>query len=236
MDLPEKRYVLLLLAAAAFLGFLRLLREYLDLLRKHRFSVEFLENLNRYIESSGDDKEAYSLLVKRSDRLQKDLCSVPASGARSSRGESYSQCPVIINRLTEMRTSLSYGSLTRARMPDQYGVALMDTVTGHLGIIEDKKAEQVYLLVNPLVWLREGIGLIIALPLSILSWVGLISRRTLEAVREKTSFKVLKAIVTLAVIFSAVIVMFGGWPAYKGLIDSAAIQGKHALASLKRLL
>lgn len=215
----EKTIVLLILLALMLAGLVKLVRDLLVLGGRHRFSLQFLEKLNEYIKSIGADGEAYSWLIKRSDRLQRQM-DCDESAVIHAAGSYYDSCPVIANMLSELRSSFTHSSFPRANLPGQYGNALIDLIMRHTGEIEDRKASQLLRLVNPFIWLREGIRTVLCLPLTVMHWLGIMSERNLRESMGSRFFRVFSATVTAAGLGAAIMILLTGWQQFTGIISA----------------
>jgi len=213
----EKMIVLFAAFLVMLAGFVGLVKDRFVLNGKHRFALQFLEKLHEYIKSVGADSETYAWLIKRSDRLQRQL-DPDGSACISMPGTYYDTCPVIANMLAELRSSFSHTSFPRANLPGQYGNALIDLIMRHVGEIEDLKREQISRLLNPFIWLREGVRSVLALPLTIMHWLGTVSGQNLQKSMESLFFQALSAVVTITGLAAALIILLIGWRQFAGFI------------------
>ncbi|MEJ2695602.1 MAG: hypothetical protein P8013_03045 [Candidatus Sulfobium sp.] len=226
---PERIYILALVCAVALTGFLKLLKVFLDIRSKHDFALEYFDRLDEYIDKRGDDAETYAWLIKRSNRMQKQIISEPFFAARGSSGESshYESPPVIINMLPELRSALHEGILARGSVAVQYGSTLLRELLRHIGIVEDVRKEQAARLRNPFVWLREGVRFFIELPAHLLSWLGVMSEKTVRKVVRGVVVRAFAVFVTAVVLIGAAIVVSLGWPYLKGLVVELIKWARH---------
>lgn len=229
---PERVYILLAVGAVAVAGFIRLLKDFMDIGGKHDFAVEYFDKLDSYIDKRGEDAETYAWLVKRSDRMQRQIGSERfVSASRPAGANSYYKEPqLIINMLPELRGALHEGILSRGSVAVQYGSALLQELLRHIGIIEDIRREQAACLRNPFIWLREGVRFTVELPAHLLSWLGVMSEQSVRKVVHGAAVRLLSVFVTAVGLISAVIVVFVGWPHFKGLIKEL-IKWLHQLGS-----
>lgn len=206
----EKKIVLVAALLVMLAGLASLVKNRVVLNGKHRFAHQFLEKLNEYIKSIGADGGSYAWLIKRSDRLQRQMDPDGPEGICMP-GSYYDTCPVIANMLSDLRSSFTHTSFPRASLPGQYGNALIDLLMRHIGEIEDLKGMQITRLMNPFIWLREGIRTVVSLPLTVMHWLGILGERNLQRSLESRSFKVFSAIVTIVVLGAAIIILLIGW-------------------------
>lgn len=217
---PERIYILAVAGGVALIGFVRLLKGFLEMGRKHDFAVEYFDKLDDYIDKRGDDAETYAWLIKRSNRMQKQISSEPLFSARRADAETHHKnAPVIINMLPELRGALHEGILARGSVAVQYGSSLLRELLRHIGAIEDIRKEQTVCLSNPFVWLREGVRFIFELPARLLSWVGIMSEESVRKVIRGAMVRTFSVFFTTVGLIGAVIVVSLGWPHFKGLIS-----------------
>jgi hypothetical protein len=180
------------------------------------FASEFMERLRSYLESSGKDTEAYGWLIHRSNKMQIQLGpeGVLAAYKPPFANFQYQNYPVVLNLLPELRRALEDNILSGQHYSHQYGMLLQETLIRHGGSLHDRAETLARSLKNPLAWLREGVRAMVALPLSVLAWVGLLSEATVGRITGSKIFRVLSGFAAIIGFVSAVMGIALGWEAF----------------------
>jgi hypothetical protein len=226
MDFSDRVILIFALASILSLGLLSLVRCKSRICNEIAFSEEFINKLVVYVESNGCDSESYGWLTRRSSKMQKILGAygVYASYRPPYAGFQFRDYPVIINMLPELRMTLESNFLSRGDLTRQYAVSLQETILRYIGVLEDRDNELFKCIRNPVAGFREGVRIIMALPLSILEWLGALSDKTVSALISSRVFKLLTAFISLVGFVSAVIGIVLGWNQFllilRGLIKS----------------
>lgn len=206
-----------LVIGLALYGAVLVYRDSQNIAAKRKFAVEFMSQLAKYFGSHGGDMESYSWLINRSSKMQNQLGSQGIMGFKPPfQNYIIPNYPVILNAVPEMRKAFEDG-LTH-RLAGQYAGLLQETLVRHIGTVEDMSEEQQRWMKNPVIWLREGIRGIISFPILLLSWLGLISERTVSNIASSNLFKILSGFVTVVGFISAIITITLGWKQFRELI------------------
>lgn len=202
-----------LVLATCGLGLLRILREKNRLSDYCSLAVEFMEHLKVYVRSRGSDLESYGWLMHRSNKMQSQLgfSGIYASYRPPYANFQYSNYPIVLNMLPDLRHALDDSILSDSPVVHQYSMALQDTLVRHLGSLHDQDERNNDALRNPVVWLREGVRVVIALPLTMLGWLGAIGESTVSRLLSGRIFKAISAFVAVVGFISAVMGIALGW-------------------------
>jgi len=179
-----------------------------------------MEHLKTYIQSRGNDYESYGWLVHRSNKMQMQL---GASGIYASyrppyANFQYSNYPIILNMLPDLRNAFDDSILSGSSIVHQYSMALQDTLIRHLGSLHDLDELNDKALRNPVIWLREGVRVITALPLTLLGWLGALSETTVTRLTSGRFFKGVSAFAALVGFVSAVMGVALGWEQFTQIV------------------
>jgi hypothetical protein len=184
------------------------------------FSEEFMRKLKAYVESSGRDNESYAWLTHRSSKMQKILgvYGVYASCRPPYADFLFQKYPAILNMLPELRNTLEDDVLSRGNLAHQYADSLQDMILRYIGVLEDRESEFFKYIRNPVIGFREGIRIIVALPLTILEWLGALSDKTVSALISSKGFGLLTAFISLVGFVSAVMGIVLGWNQFQAIL------------------
>jgi hypothetical protein len=95
---------------------------------------------------------------------------------------------------------------------------LQETLVRHLGTLSDRRELLARSIKNPIIWLREGVRALIALPLSILGWLGVLSERAVGRITGSKIFGGLSGLAGAVGFVSAVMGVVLGWDKFAQLV------------------
>lgn len=211
--ISDRLIIVVVVVATCGLGLGRILREKKRISDKCTLAVEYMEHLRTYTQSRGNDYESYGWLMHRSNKMQMQL---GASGIYSSyrppyANFQYSNYPIILNILPDLRNALEDSILSDSPVVHQYSRALQDALVRHLGSLHDHDELNNKALHNPVIWIREGVRVITALPLTLLGWLGALSEATVVRLTSGRFFKGISAFAATVGFVSAVMGVALGW-------------------------
>jgi hypothetical protein len=220
MALSDRTVLLLLLALSCGLGLLRLVRSKLRLSEEMAFAAEFMQKLKAYVESNGSDTESYGWLTHRSNKMQQKMGyhGVYASYRPPYANFQYPNYPIILNMLPELRKTFEDDVLRRSDLPHQYAVSIQEAVIRYDGVLEDREDEILKNIRNPVIWFREGVRMIVALPVSLLGWLGALSEKSVLTLTSSKVFRIFAAVVGFVSFVSAVMGITLGWEQFHTMV------------------
>lgn len=216
----EKLIIITLILAICILGFIKIMHERKSINSKYSLVHDFLEKLKIYVESRGEDLSSYSWLVHRSNRMQAQLGrgGIFASYQPPYRNVVYSNYPIILNMLPELRNTFEDSLLSNSQTARQYSMTLHDALIRNIGMLDDSYELNNQCLKNPIIWLREGFRILTAFPLTVLAWLGAMSENTLARITTGVVFKVISSIVAIIGLISAVMGIALGWEQFSNMV------------------
>lgn len=122
--------------------------------------------------------------------------------------------------LRELRHALNDSVLSRGDLPTQYTRTLQDTLVRYIGTLDDVREGIVSALKNPLVWLGEGVRVVIALPFSVLAWLGMMSQRRADLITAGGIFKLASGLVGTIGFLSGVMGIVLGWDQFLSFLKT----------------
>ena len=175
------------------------------------FADEFLGRLKKYVDSAGRNLDDYGWMIHRSNKMQNHLgdLGIIHSYKPPYQNIRYSNYPIILNMLPDLRSSIENGMLTSVAY--QYANALQETLIRHIGCVEDNLEFYEKEIKNPFKWLREGVREIVAVPAYLLSWLGIISESFVHKLISSILFKAFAGFVALIGFVSAIVTIVIGW-------------------------
>ena len=211
--IPDRLIIVGLVFVACGLGFGRILRERRHISDRCILAVEYWDYLKIYVQSRGNDSQAYAWLIRNSNKMQMHLGAngIYAAYRPPHANFQYANYPIILNMLPDLRNALEDTILCDSDLVRQYSMALQDTLGRHVGSLEDADELNAKALRNPVIWMREGARVITAFPLTLLSWLGVISERSITRFTSGRVFRVISSAATLVGFISAMMGIILGW-------------------------
>lgn len=218
--LTDRLVIFGLVLAICGLGLLRIFREKNRISHCSSLATDFMEHLKAYVYSRGNDLESYGWLMHRSNKMQSQLgvSGIYASYRPPYANFQYSNYPIVLNMLPDLRHALDDSILSDSPVVHQYSMALQDTLIRHLGSLQDQDDRNNAALRNPVVWLREGVRMVVALPLTMLGWLGAVGESTVSQLLSGRVFKAISALVAVVGFISAIMGIALGWDQFVQMV------------------
>lgn len=217
----DRLIVILSIVALSVIGVARIVVQLRSLGKKLEFVHEYLEKLKAYVEGHGADREAYGWMIHRSNKMQNQLGTggIMAAYRPPFANYQYTNYPILLNMLPELRRAYE-DSLLSNNLAHQYATTIQEVLIRHAGTLEDRREAHLNQLRNPLIWFREGVRAVIAFPLSVLSWAGVLSVRAVGAITQSATFNVISGLVGLLTLLSAIMSIALGWQEFVKLVNA----------------
>ena len=201
----------LIIAALFGVGFWQFRRRLRKLDEMLSFTEEFGTYLKRYVESRGNDGDAYNWLTHRSTRMQLQMGSTGVMAKYKPPGATYfiSNVAIITNFLPELRQSFETAFLDRIAY--QTAQMIQDALLRHHGVLSDRREYLESQRRNPLNSFREGVRTVLEIPLQILGSLGALPARWIVAIGGSSLFNILAGVASLVTIVSGVVATILGW-------------------------
>jgi len=214
----NKLHISIFLFSILIIGFIRVRSKYNQTKQKESFTQEFLGKLHVYISSRGSNLAAYTYLIMHSNKMQDYLGILGICNYRPPfANHIHRNYPIILNLLPELNRCFQDNSLAGTNFTFQHDIAnynistLQEVLLRYLGELNEKTNEDHRLLKNPIIWFREGVQMILILPIQLLNWLGIVSIPVFKKISQSFVVKILSSIIVLMGIFSSVIEITLGW-------------------------
>jgi len=210
----ERWIPILIISVISIVGFIKLIFDYKKISVKRDFTFEFT---NKYREWGNEllqrrmNEELYEWLRIKSSKMQGMMGSygVVDMFQRPFSGVAYTNYHIIYSGLSEIRReffmansmplSLSFENLHELiRMAD-------DCLLSYMGALEDLDEKIKTYIRNPTIWFREGIRLIVILPISFIYWSGIIKYHTYSRLSNNFLIRIITLVVGIIGFVSSVI-------------------------------
>lgn len=203
-------------------GFIKIYREKKSIDKKIEFANKFIKKFQDYIESNGEDSSTYTWLINRSTKMQRIMGRFGLMDYKPPFQNYYVRNhSFIVNFIPEIKREFRSAFSSLSYSDDQitfYIDSIQEAIIRYNGFLEDIEVEKSKELKNPFVWLNEGIGLVLRIPLEILRSFKLLSGSTVNTIIDSFIFKVMKLIAFILGLVSAIITISLGWDNFVELI------------------
>jgi len=193
------------------LGLFQVIRRYKIVSNRIKFTKEYLNRFNKFIERPEFDGAEYYWLTHRVAKIQNELGQggILASYKPPFANFIYSNYQLIINTLPEIRSGKAHTEMVSA---------CQDAMIRHLGMLDDRLSKSYGHLFNPVKWLQEGIRLIISFPIRLAYWSSLFQYADFERIVNGPILSFLSFIVMLIGLLGSVITLALGWDNFLKLL------------------
>lgn len=198
-------------------GGVTLLRRLAATVEDLNYANEFRNRFIEYCNSRGENSEAYTWLTLNSARMQSEMGALGVYEAFKPPAASYMirNYQIITNMLPELRHYIdqnrqNFGTMFASTI-DSYMKAIDEALLRYFGVLQQREGTARRNLKNPLIWLRTGVEQVLAIPLLIFVWFGLVGGYTVRRLQSNILFKAMAVIATLVGLVSGVMTMVLGW-------------------------
>ena len=199
--------VILILLGLSVGGLVRLVIRCRSLVKKREFLIEYYNKFEKFVEDYPNkeiDGEVYAWLTRNVTRIQREL---GIHGVMEMYKKACSSCylsnyAIIINTLPD---------IIRRTAHKNDILSCFECMTRYLGVLEERTNLLVSQILNPLVWLREGVKLILLLPLIVLVWFGMIGLSSAETIERSPLVTTISGMVSFLGLVGALITIILGW-------------------------
>lgn len=214
---------IILIVAISFIliGLFNIIFDLRRINKKHTFSLDYLEKYSNYIKSDGSDEESYEWLTLKAEKMQDQLGSAGIMNYKMPGSMTFiPNYPIVINLLPEIRRELSSDYIISKDNFNFTINTLRESILRYIGLLEDLREDILRKLKNPLVWFREGVKMILLLPLSILNQFGLFSNKFYYNLKKSLFFKITSSFIALTAFVSSIFTIALGWEKFYDMIKN----------------
>ena len=195
------------------IGFIQLFRNHSNTIKKHEFASEYrnkfiefankyFEQYDRYSKSGNLDSELYVWLTKNVSKIQSNVGNFGVMSYKPAfQNYMINNYQLIINTIPKFR---------EGQVENFDVTSVDDCLLMYIGHIEELSEETLKNLKNPIIWFRVGFQEIISIPLFVLNWFGIFSKRTVNGIMESTFYKILTGIIALITLLSGIVTIIQG--------------------------
>jgi hypothetical protein len=218
--------VLLILAGLVGLGGVVLARAYYRIRKRRRFAAEVYERFQQAAAArqQGDvDDEAVTWLTYHADRMQRYLVEQGIVTYAPSLAD-YPGLTLEDDATFQQGQALLLDALPQLRAPHADARSLDrvdDLLVRYLGATEAVQRQRGWRLLNPLLWLREGIRAVLLSPIYLLHGFDLVRATTVRRIGRALLFKLLVLLVDLIVLLAAAAIFVFGWEPVVAIVQDA---------------
>lgn len=193
------------------IGFIDIFLEIRNFNEKHSFAMEFLEKFQQYVISMGENYQDYDWLTLRAERMQSQLGGAGLMNYKMPGSQNYiHNYPIILNLLPDVRNEFSDRSRLRNHLEFPINM-IRDTLLRHIGFIEHIKKDYDKQILNPLMWFRNGVLIVVLFPIKILQSFGLLSDSSYARAKSSKALKFVSSLISFLGFISSVMSIALGW-------------------------
>ncbi|WP_372999779.1 hypothetical protein [Lutispora sp.] len=182
----------------------------------------FVGLLNEALNNHRFDNEKYAWLIERVHAMQQELgaTGVIYHYTDPLKGFTVREYQLLINFLPEVRGYIR--EMNNSIMMERFDTSARicaDMFIRHKGDLSDLINKETKLLINPFSCLAEAVRYIIALPLSVLYWFGIISEGMFYRVKYSRLLKFINSIIIILGFISSIVTIVLGYEGFLKLIN-----------------
>ena len=164
---------------------------------------KFSQNYEHFNHSGNLDNELYVWLTMNVNKIQSNVGSFGVMTYKPAfQNYMINNYQIIINTLPKFR---------EGKVENFDVVSVDDCLLRYIGHLEECKKDTQKNVKNPIIWFREGFKEIISLPIFILSWFGIFSRKTVDNIKDSVVFKVIAGLIALVTLVSGLVTIVVGY-------------------------
>lgn len=201
--------VVLGLLGVLALGFTRVFGALSRLLGERKEVNDYILTFTGYMNSRGQDSQAYGDLLERSIRIQEIIGPVGVMAHYVAPFGRYTtpNYQIVMNAVPAMHRE--FGEFTSGR--SDHGQFLGETLVRYMGWSADQIGSKQRELRNPVVWFREGVAALLLIPVWFLASLGLMSSSRSGRLANSMLFRLLTGVLALLSLASALVTIVLGW-------------------------
>lgn len=217
MDYPSLAIFSSLVVTVFLLGFFTLRSAYKKVVVKLRLGIDFRSKFIDWCQSRFEDQEAYNWLMLHSTKMQIDMGVEGEYSSFRPPFENYivHNYQIIMNMIPEIRKLyrmhddiLGRPSLTNI---NEYINKVDEALLRYIGTTKELEQKSESEKQNPMMWFRVGVERILSFPFAFLSYFGVLSSRSLNAIQANLIFKMFSAVATLVGLMAGLMSLILGW-------------------------
>ena len=219
-DLPTV-FPIGLCVVLVFIGLHEVNKRLRHLKEKRARVEEFLKNLKLFVESGAKDRQAYFRMVHQSALVQRDIGSYGLMSYRPPyANHMFHNCQMVVNLLSEIDRWIQDDDMFLSLKPGRALVqTLQESLVRFLGVIDDIQPGVEKIRRNPLLLLREGISWLLALPIAVFSFLGMIGENISEVVAQSGFVRFASGLITLIGLLGSIVTLVVGWSQFIDIVS-----------------
>lgn len=205
-----------ILLLISLVGLFKLLLNRNRIYQSYSFVREYLRKFYEFSTSQDFDDENYVWLTKNVYSIQAELGDFGVASYKPAFENYYIRnYQIFLNILPEIRRARTSSSVFSSGLEStalrENVMICAEALTRYSGVLENRGETITRSLRNPLVWFREGIGVILLFPIFILEWFGILSISVTNRIAYSFIFRIISGIFALIGFLSAIMSIVLGW-------------------------
>ncbi len=197
----------------ACLGYRQINNRLRKISEKRQRIDSFLKDLKSFVESRGVDRQAFMRMVYQSALVQRDI-GLYGIAMYKPPGSSYffKDYQLIVNHLQELNRLLPMDDAFSSLKPGMaIAESILEGLIRYLGVIDDIEPRLKKMKRNYLVLLREGVGWLLATPITFFSFVGIVDDDIPDVFTQNRVVKFISGVFALVGFMGSIVTLVTGW-------------------------
>jgi hypothetical protein len=129
----------------------------------------------------------------------------------------FKNVPIFINLIPELRDC--FETPHRDRNAEPVARHIDNALLRFIGVLKDLRREALFSLLNPVLWVRQGVRAILGFPIFLLQWLGLISTESAARARNHIIFSLLERIFAIVGITATIVGLIVDWKPFTEIAE-----------------
>lgn len=209
-----KIYIVLAIFVLCLIGLAEMLFELRAILEQRNFAVEFHRKFVNLLDptKSDFDSNLYAWLIAHSTQMQWYLGSLGRVHYKPAfSGYMVDQYQIVVNTLE----SIGMRTVNHVQI-----VACENAIIRKVGLVDQALVARRTELKNPVRWFKEGVQWLLALPLNLLLWFGIVTEDRIDNISHGPLFSFLSGVLALVGFLGSIVTLMLGWKQAKEIVMS----------------
>ncbi|WCK57342.1 hypothetical protein PP175_29570 (plasmid) [Aneurinibacillus sp. Ricciae_BoGa-3] len=213
------------------LGLLRNFNKYKDITKKNEFTTQFLSAYREFCSDLAKNCvqiDKYEWLKINSVKIQKMMGKYGIADTYQPAGVTYllRDYAIILNGISEVY-ELSRRMYQGIGSPLDFEISMFqesarmidDSLLMYYGVLKNDSEDKLKELINPFIWLRDGVRGIVTFPIYLLYWSGLMQYATYNKVNNNFVVKFISLIFSVLGVVSSVVTVVTGYTPFITILN-----------------
>jgi hypothetical protein len=208
----------LLLVVITGIGLAAAVRRRLRIIKDIDFLEEFMAQWTKLCKSKAEDSDAWGWCVENSAKMQRLLGPYGVMSYKPAFATAMIPNYLLITNTLVLVRDYASGGRRISGFPSQDAGYCYDATTTYSGVLKERADAVLADIRNPLVWFREGVRALLALPVLLLSQLGVFGPETASRIVQGGLFGLLSGLGGLVGLVSGAMTIILSWDRFSELV------------------